>query len=72
MKKTTKRFKTLPSGCKIPIGSAYQRPLRREFTPEEYFWQNQLIGRPENKSELIGAIIGGLLFAAFFLVLAWL
>lgn len=34
--------------CKVPIGSAYQRPLRTEQTPEEAFWQGQLLERKRN------------------------
>lgn len=34
--------------CKVPIGSAYQRPLRTEQTPEETFWQSQLLERKRN------------------------
>lgn len=31
--------------CKVPIGSAYQRPLRTEQTYEEAFWQTKLLQR---------------------------
>lgn len=32
--------------CKIAIGSAYQRPLRTNFTAEETFIQRALIDKP--------------------------
>jgi hypothetical protein len=32
--------------CKVAIGSAYQRPLRRDWTPEEYWIQRVLLRKP--------------------------
>lgn len=29
--------------CKVPIGIAYQRPLRTDQTYEEQFWQTKLL-----------------------------
>ena len=48
--------------CKVPIGIAYQRPLRTEQTYEEQFWQTKLL--QDNRIDLrdhIESIVGILL-----------
>lgn len=58
------------SGCKVPIGTAYQKPLSRDQTYEESFWQTQLLReRLEQRRELRGNIIGALAWAAMVIIL---
>lgn len=58
------------TGCKVPIGTAYQKPLSRDQTYEESFWQTQLLReRLEQRRELRGNIIGALAWAAMVLIL---
>lgn len=57
-------------GCKVPIGTAYQKPLSRDQTYEESFWQTQLLReRLEQRRELRGNIIGALAWAAMVIIL---
>jgi hypothetical protein len=60
--------------CKVAIGSAYQRPLRRDFTPEEIFWQAKLLDQREGltASQVIGSVIQLLMWLSFLGVLIWL
>lgn len=60
--------------CKVPIGSAYQRPLRRDFTPEEIFWQARLLDCRDGltASQVIGSVIQLMMWLAFVGVLIWL
>lgn len=52
-------------GCKVPIGTAYQKPLSRDQTYEESFWQTQLLReRLQKRREWRDAIIGGAIWAA--------
>ncbi len=60
--------------CKVAIGSAYQRPLRRDFSPEEIFWQARLLDQRDGltASQVIGSVLQLLLWVAFVGVLIWL
>jgi hypothetical protein len=60
--------------CKVPIGIAYQRPLRRDFTHEEIFWQARLLDQRDGltASQVIGSVLQLLLWVAFVGVLIWL
>jgi hypothetical protein len=58
--------------CKVAIGSAYQRPLRRDFTYEELFWQDVLLRREESSSEIMKAWTGALMLAATLGGLLWM
>lgn len=52
-------------GCKVPIGTAYQKPLPRDQTYEESFWQTQLLQEKiQKRREWRGNIIGALAWAA--------
>lgn len=52
-------------GCKVPIGTAYQKPLSRDQTYEESFWQTQLLReRLQKRREWRDAIIGGAMWVA--------
>jgi hypothetical protein len=60
--------------CKVAIGSAYQRPLRRDFTPEEIFWQAKLLDQREGltASQVIGSVVQLLMWLSCAGVLIWL
>jgi hypothetical protein len=60
--------------CKVAIGSAYQRPLRRDFSPEEIFWQARLLNQRQGltASQVIGSVLQLLVWVAFVGVLIWL
>jgi hypothetical protein len=60
--------------CKVAIGSAYQRPLRRDFTPEEIFWQARLLDQREGLtvSQVIGSVIQLLLWIGLIGMMLWL
>jgi len=60
--------------CKVAIGSAYQRPLRRDFTHEEIFWQARLLDQREGltASQVIGSVIQLLMWLSCVGVLIWL
>lgn len=58
--------------CKVPIGIAYQRPLRTEQTYEEQFWQSKLLQPPDHTDwrdilqaislwALLFTVVGGIL-----------
>jgi hypothetical protein len=60
--------------CKVPIGIAYQRPLRTDQTYEEQFWQTKLLQDDRvgwrdvieacTCALLLFAVIGGILVCA--------
>ncbi|MFZ9959920.1 MAG: hypothetical protein ACO3GP_05975 [Candidatus Limnocylindrus sp.] len=55
----------IQSGCKVPIGTAYQKPLSRDQTYEESFWQSQLLReRLEQRRELRGNILCAIAWGA--------
>jgi hypothetical protein len=60
--------------CKVAIGSAYQRPLRRDFSPEEIFWQARLLNQRQGltASQVIGSVLQLMMWVAFVGVLIWL
>jgi hypothetical protein len=60
--------------CKVAIGSAYQRPLRRDFTPEEIFWQARLLDKREGltASQVISSVLQLLMWLSCAGVLIWL
>ena len=43
----------IQSGCKVPIGTAYQKPLSRDQTYEESFWQSQLLRERLEQRQLL-------------------
>jgi hypothetical protein len=60
--------------CKVAIGSAYQRPLRRDFTSEEIFWQAKLLDKRQRltASQVIGSVIQLLLWVGTIGVMLWI
>lgn len=51
--------------CKVPIGTAYQKPLSRDQTYEESFWQTQLLrDRQAKHREIAWSVISVALWAA--------
>ena len=54
------------SKCKIAIGSAYQRPVRTDWSQEEWEWQNRLLAPPPIPlKEKIKSVCMALLWVAF-------